>query len=304
MYILYMDESGVEELGAGTSHFVLLGLVIPAEEWKLLDTTLGAVKARYGLREQEIHTAWMHRRYSEQESVDGFETLSPDDRRAAAEAAIRRRAGIVGVEGSKKKIEAYRRESRAIRPYLHLTRAERLLCLEALAREISLQPDVRVFADAISKPDYVPGTLTPYEMAFEQVLTRFQAFLTAKHDIGIVVHDNNSKAAPRLTRLTRKFHAVGTLYREITNIVETPLFVDSSLTSMVQMADLCAFALRRLIENNEDRLWAFVEARGDRAGDRCVGIRHYTGRRACSCRVCRAHGRESGQLPFTTATAG
>jgi hypothetical protein len=32
VYILYMDESGVEELGAGTSHFVLLGLVIPAEK--------------------------------------------------------------------------------------------------------------------------------------------------------------------------------------------------------------------------------------------------------------------------------
>lgn len=96
MYILYMDESGVEELGAGTSHFVLLGLVIPAEKWKLLDTTLGTVKAQYGLREQEIHTAWMHRRYSEQESVDEFEALSPDDTRAAAEAAIRRRAGIIG----------------------------------------------------------------------------------------------------------------------------------------------------------------------------------------------------------------
>ena len=297
MYILYMDESGVEELGAGTSHIVLLGLVIPAEKWRLLDTVLGNIKARYGLREAEIHAAWMHRRYNEQESIGGFEALSPDDRRAAAEAAIRKRAGIIGVQGRKGKIEAYRRESRAIRPYLHLTRAERLQCLEALAREISLQSDVRVLADAISKPDYVSGNRTPYEMAFEQVLTRFQAFLAVKHDTGIVVHDNNSTAAPRLTRLTRKFHEVGTLYREITSIVETPLFVDSSLTSMIQMADLCAFALRRLIENNEEALWNLVEVRGDRSGDRCVGVRHYTGKRACSCRVCCAHGREPGQAP-------
>lgn len=301
MYILYMDESGVEELGAGTSHFVLLGLVIPAEKWRLLDTILGNAKERYGLREAEIHAAWMHRRYTEQESIDGFEALSPDDRRTAAEAAIRRRAGVIGVQGSKKKIEAYRRESRAIRPYLHLTRAERLQCLEALAREISLPSDVRVFADAISKPDYVLSNCTPYEMAFEQVLTRFQAFLTIKQDAGIVVHDNNSTVAPRLTRLTRKFLKVGTLYREITSIVETPLFVDSSLTSMIQMANLCAFALRRLIENGEEDLWNLIEVRGDRRGTRCVGVRHYTGKRVCSCRVCRAHGREPGEPPSTTA---
>jgi hypothetical protein len=33
VYILYMDESGVEDLGAGTSHFVLLGLTVPVEQW-------------------------------------------------------------------------------------------------------------------------------------------------------------------------------------------------------------------------------------------------------------------------------
>ncbi|MEN6369989.1 MAG: DUF3800 domain-containing protein [Thermotogota bacterium] len=302
MYILYMDESGVEELTAGTSHFVLLGLVIPADQWKQLDLALGNLKARFELRDAEIHAAWMHRRYSEQESIDGFDALSYDARRAVAEAAVRRRAGIIGVQGSKKKIEAYRRESRAIRPYLHLTRIERLRCLQALAQELSLQPDVRILADAISKPDYGVRTSTPYEMAFEQVLTRFQAFLTYKHDMGIVVHDNNSTAAPRLTRLTRKFHQVGTLYRRITNIVETPLFVDSSLTSMIQIADLCAFALRRLIENGEETLWDVVEARVDRIGGTRVGVRHFTGQRACGCRICIAHGRDPGQL-FSSSAA-
>lgn len=296
MYILYMDESGVEELAAGTSHFVLLGLAIPADQWKQLDLALGNLKNTFGLRDAEIHAAWMHRRYSEQESIGGFDTLGYDDRRTAAEAAVRKRAGIIGVQGSKKKIEAYRRESRAIRPYLHLTRAERLQCLHALAQELSLQPDVRILADVISKPDYGVRATTPYEMAFEQVLTRFQAFLTYKHDTGIVVHDNNSTAAPRLTRLTRKFHQVGTLYRRITNVVETPLFVDSSLTSMIQMADLCAFSLRRLIENGEELLWDVVEVRGDRIGHTCVGVRHFTGQRACGCRICIAHGRDPEQL--------
>jgi hypothetical protein len=293
MHILYMDESGVEDLGAGTSHFVLLGLAIPAAQWKALDGALATIKGRYGLRDTEIHSGWMHRRYSEQESIAGFEALDPAARRLAAEAAVRKRAGTIGVLGDQKKLKSYRKESKAIRPYLHLTRDERLQCLEDLARELANWHDVRIFADAISKPDFKPRhPTTPYEMAFEQVLTRFQAFLSAVRSTGIVVHDNNATAAPRLTKLARKFHADGTLYRQITDIVETPLFVDSELTSMIQIADLCSFALRRLLENGEDRFWEIVEPCVDRQHGLSVGVRHYTGRRRCKCSVCVAHGRK------------
>ncbi len=130
-------------------------------------------------------------------------------------------------------------------------------------------------------------------MAFEQVLTRFQAYLERKKDLGMVVSDNNTTVAPRLTKLCRKYYAEGAFYRKITRIVETPLFVDSALTSMIQMADLCAFSLRRFLENNERSLWDKIESRGDQFGGVCVGVRHYTGRRQCSCSVCKAHGRRA-----------
>lgn len=287
-----MDESGVEQLTAQPPHFVLLGIAIPAERWKSLDTAIANTKNSYGLRDVEIHTAWMHRRYIEQESVPGFADLDWSARRSAAEASIVKRAGTIGVLGKKAKIKAYRRESKAIRPYLHLTRSDRILCLKEIARELGSWNDVRIFADGISKSDFVPQRFTsPYEMAFEQVLTRFQAFLSAVHSTGLVVHDNNSTAAPRLTKLTRKFHAEGTFYRRITDIVETPLFVDSTLTSMIQMADLCSFALRRLLDKGENQLWDLVEPRVDRVNGTCVGVRHFTGKRSCSCRICVAHGR-------------
>ena len=94
-----------------------------------------------------------------------------------------------------------------------------------------------------------------------------------------------------MTKLARKFHAEGTFYRQITDIVETPLFVDSSLTSMIQMADLCSFAFRRLLDNGEAGLWDLVESRADRVNGKCVGVRHFTGKRDCDCRICVAHGR-------------
>jgi hypothetical protein len=292
MFILYMDESGVEELHSPPAHFVLLGVMIPADSWKDIVTELEAVKEVYDLRDVEIHSAWMHRRYSEQDSNPGFAQSSRLERRTQVENEFRRKAGNIGVRGTKKKIEAYRREVRSIRPYIHLTRQERRECLEALASKLAEFQAVRIFADAISKPDFPPGFHgTPYEMAFEQVLSRSQAYLASQNDLGILVSDNNSKVAPRLTELSRKYHKTGTLYRDIPNIVETPLFVDSALTSMIQIADLCAFGLRRFIENQETFLWDRVESLADRLGVRCVGVRHYTGRRPCSCRICLAHGR-------------
>lgn len=289
--VLYLDESGVEELGAGTGHFVLLGISVPAEHWKSLDANLEGIKTQYDLRGIEIHTAWMARRYSEQESIPDFHKLNRAARRIATNAVIRKRSGVIGVSGNRRKIQSYRTEVQKIRHYIHLTRDERLQCLEQLARSVSARPEIRIFAEAISKPDFVVGKHTPYELAFEQVVTRYQAFLARQDDLGIIVSDNNTTAAPRLTALARAFHKDGTPYRNINNIVETPFFVNSSLTSIIQMADLCAYALRRFIENNERRLWDIVEARVDRQGVEHVGVRHYTGKRLCGCRLCVAHGR-------------
>jgi hypothetical protein len=87
------------------------------------------------------------------------------------------------------------------------------------------------------------------------------------------------------------FTRMGSLYQDIPDVVETPLFVDSALTSLIQMADLCAYSLRRLLENGEKRLWQLVEPRVERANDVMVGVRHYTGKRNCTCDICLAHKR-------------
>ena len=86
----------------------------------------------------------------------------------------------------------------------------------------------------------------------------------------------------------RDFHRKGTLWTNVERIIETPLFVDSQLTSMVQIADLCAYALRRFLENNENRLFDHIFARADRYQNRVVGVRHYTDA-ACQCTICLAH---------------
>jgi hypothetical protein len=58
MYFCYLDESGTPQLGAQTSHFILLGVAIPAVAWHEKDQRVNVIKARYGLKDVEVHTGY------------------------------------------------------------------------------------------------------------------------------------------------------------------------------------------------------------------------------------------------------
>jgi hypothetical protein len=175
-----------------------------------------------------------------------------------------------------------------------------------LADEIGSWTDARLFADAVDKRTLQPGA-DIFGQAFETVVTRFHYYLchrpgqetyranklSADH-LGLLIQDNNETVAKTLTSLMRRFHKQGTLWARVERIIETPLFVDSSLTSMVQMADLCAYATRRFFENHETDLFDRIFGRFDKAqGGKVVGIRHYLEGAHCKCKVCLAHRGES-----------
>ncbi|MDD3716970.1 MAG: DUF3800 domain-containing protein [Candidatus Marinimicrobia bacterium] len=103
----------------------------------------------------------------------------------------------------------------------------------------------------------------------------------------MIIHDNNQTIAKRLTDLMIQFHVNGTLWTKIKNIIETPLFVDSQLTSMVQAADLCSYALRRYFENQEGELINNIFIRADRKDGKVVGVRHFSDPK-CQCMICSA----------------
>ena len=105
---------------------------------------------------------------------------------------------------------------------------------------------------------------------------------------GLTVHDNNETVSRKHTSLMRHFRQRGTLWTDITDIIETPMFVDSSLTSMVQVADLCAYSLRRYSENSEANLFNRIFRRADSV--HTVGVRHFSARN-CACHICQSHGK-------------
>jgi hypothetical protein len=153
-----------------------------------------------------------------------------------------------------------------------------------------------LFAECVDKTHFKPAIakLSVDEQAFEQLVSRFEHYLkifsksTISKQYGLLIHDNNETVNKHHTRLMKTFHRHGTFWTDIHNIIETPLFVDSQLTSMVQLADVCSYAIRRYLEKSEDTLFSEIFKIADKKGGKVVGARHFT-MHSCTCRVCQTH---------------
>ena len=296
MYVCYIDESGTPELPGNTSHFVLAGLSIPIEQWKRIDQSVSGLLQKYGLADAELHTGWILRKYPEQDQVANFEKLDHASRRAAVE----RQRNLKLLQLQRTTSRNYKQVKKTFAhtlPYVHLTMAERTALVTEVADLIASWTGARLFAECIDKTHFDPTKTARSisEQAFEQVVSRFEQFLVNREKVrskgpiyGILVHDNNETVAKKHTALMRQFHQSGTLWTQLKRIIDTPLFVDSSLTRMVQLSDVCAYALRRYFENNETDLFRRVFVRADRVGLTIVGVRHFAAM-TCACEVCFAH---------------
>jgi hypothetical protein len=297
VYLCYIDESGVPDVPGNTSHFVLAGIAIPVDRWTDADREITALLAKYDLAKAEIHTAWLMRPYLEQSKIANFDKLSRRDRRAAVESF---RAGELLRLQKAKQPKAYkqaRKNYAHTKDYVHLTHAERVAMVREVADCVAKWDFAVLFAEAIDKLHFNAAKQGKSigEQAFEQVVSRFQQFLVRKSEtnsalFGLIVHDNNHTVAEKHTDMMRHFLEKGTLWAKIDRIIETPLFVDSRLTRMVQIADLCSFAIRRFCENGETILAEKVLLRSDYLPDRktAVGVRHFSAIN-CTCAVCEIH---------------
>ena len=304
MYFCYIDESGTPEIPGTSSHYVLCGLAIPISKWKLCDKQIHAIKHKYGLDGVEIHTGWVLRNYLEQSRIPDFENMKYAERRSAV---IRERAKEIyrlQHSGNKKLYKQCKKNYRMTDAYIHLTRDERIALIQEIADKIGNWQFARIFAEGVDKTHFNPTAKhTVDEMALEQIVSRFERYMTKKDkDVkpiniyGALIHDNNLTVAKRHTLLMQQFHRKGTLWTSIDHIIETPLFVNSELTSMVQLADLCSYVIRRFFELNEKDLFDRIKKRFDKHNGKLVGIRHYTCD-TCACDVCMERRDKKDSLP-------
>ena len=124
MYFCYLDESGTPEL-AGTSHFVLVGFAIPSNDWKQIEARIDSLKRAFSLGDAEVHTAWMVRRYVEQEAIPDFDQLPHADRRRECQQRRDQHLIRLAATGTKKQLKAAKLNYRKTHEYIHLTQSER-----------------------------------------------------------------------------------------------------------------------------------------------------------------------------------
>jgi len=298
MYLCYLDESGTSDTPGNTSHFVLAGVSIPIENWKDCDRDIDEIKRRYRLETSEVHIAWILRPYLEQSRVSGFRSLSYDQRRAAVERY--RKAELLRLQraGNRRRYQQAKKNLKKTADYIHLTREDRFRLYRDITNCIARWGFARLFAECIDKVHFDPARRPSSidQQAFEQIVSRFEHYLGAmsreQPECGLLIHDNNETIARKYTNLMKQFLSQGTLWTEIDHIIETPLVVDSALTSLVQIADVCAYALRRYLENGEEAAFNRIFRRADRRDNIVVGVRHFTSQN-CECKICTAHRRST-----------
>ncbi|MCX7976868.1 MAG: DUF3800 domain-containing protein [Bellilinea sp.] len=299
MYLCYIDESGTSDIPGNSSHYVLAGLSIPISKWKECDRSIELIKQKYGLEFAEIHVAWMLRPYLEQNKIPNFEFLNENQRRSAVQAYRNQELLRLQKLNNSKLYRQTRKNYQKTEPYIHLTYDQRKKIITEIAETIGKWQFARLFAECVDKLHFDPtrSSHSIDEQSFEQVVSRFEKYLqnldkkhTESNSYGLLIHDNNPTVAQKHTLLMKKFHKDGTFWTRISHIIETPLFVDSQLTSMVQIADLCGYALRRYLENGEAEWFDIIFQRADRKENIVVGVRHFT-KNSCTCKICNAHRR-------------
>lgn len=115
----------------------------------------------------------------------------------------------------------------------------------------------------------------PVEYCFEQICSRFDMYLrrhfVRKNDRqrGLIVFDKNSYET-YIQGLAAGFRSMGHRFGKVRNLSEVPLFLDSRVSRLVQLADLIAYALFRFLEHRDDRFFSVIRHRFDAEG----GVQH------------------------------
>lgn len=294
LYLCYIDESGTSQIPGNTSHYILCGVSIPVKYWKKYTQKINQIKHKYRLDNCEIHTGWILRKYKEQAQIPDFENLNDEDRRNQVTALRHKNIKNLLQTKNRKTYTQAKKNYKHTEPYVHLSYNERVKFIQEIADLVGTSRYLRIFAECIDKNHAKTVYHRPLdEQALEQIVSRFEHYMfniaksTSIESIyGLLIHDNCQTISEKHTKLMQKFHRKGTLWTKINHVVETPFFVDSQLNSMLQIADVCAIALRRYFENSEEDLINRIQSRFDRKKGRLVGVRHFAVP-TCSCKICK-----------------
>jgi len=180
--------------------------------------------------------------------------------------------------------------SRRENPWRGMTKAEAqgviMAVLDILRRSYNT---ARAFACAVHKASY-PGR-DPVELAFEDLCSRFDRYLfrlrtQGDRQRGILILDDSAHETT-LQRMAREFRTLGTRWGVLHNLAETPLFVDSRVSRLVQVADHLAYAVFRRYNAGDTKYFDVIASKFDSCDGIVHGLVHKTNvDPTCMCPAC------------------
>ncbi|MDX1969430.1 MAG: DUF3800 domain-containing protein [Planctomycetaceae bacterium] len=167
--------------------------------------------------------------------------------------------------------------SRRADPWRNMSSDEARGVIKAVLTIVQRSYDsARVFACAVHKPSY-PNT-DIMELAFEDLCSRFDHLLkrvssSGERHRGLVILDESAHETT-LQRLARDFRTLGTRWGVIRNFADTPLFVDSRASRVVQVADHIAYAVFRRFNAGDAQYFDIIAAKFDQSDGVVHGLAH------------------------------
>lgn len=175
-------------------------------------------------------------------------------------------------------------------PWDGLSKEQRKEAIRQVLRVLPRAYDsCRAFACAIHKASF-PGR-DPMELAFEDLCSRFDIYLNAlsvdrDRQRGLIILDESSYETS-LQSLARRFRRLGTQWGVIRNLVDTPMFINSKASRIVQLADHVAYATFRRYESGDASYFDIVASRFYEAQGIIHGLCHkQTIDMNCMCPAC------------------
>jgi hypothetical protein len=147
----------------------------------------------------------------------------------------------------------------------------------------------RLFACAIQKQAF-PNS-DPVELAFEDLCQRFDYFLGRRRQQGdqqrgLIIFDKTTRETS-LQKLSREFRKAGTRWGSLKNIADTPFFVDSRASRLVQLADHVAYSVFRRYNTGDAQYMDIIASRFDEVDGVIHGLSHkHSDRFVCTCPGC------------------
>ncbi len=147
----------------------------------------------------------------------------------------------------------------------------------------------RLFACAIEKASYAGRDLM--ELAFEDLCSRFDRYLTrlrgdGDRQRGLLILDNSAYETT-LQKLANDFRTFGTRWGGIHNLADTPFFVDSRASRLIQLADHVAYAVFRRYNSSDTQYFDIIASKFDAAEGVVHGLSHKQNTDpSCMCPSC------------------